>query len=110
MEAIISSFGRPGGVGKSSMIMALANLSSTISRGGPRGYRGNGDKDKDRDLIKQLEKTRKESEVSLSGLLDFINGLWSTCVSECLMLICLKVIQAPRRLVRVEQEECRARR
>ncbi|KAF5774452.1 putative AAA+ ATPase domain, ATPase, AAA-type, core, AAA-type ATPase domain-containing protein [Helianthus annuus] len=72
----------------SKSIIVIEDIDCSLDLTGQRKEKQEDDKDNKKDPIKEMEKMTKKkgSEVTLSGLLNFIDGLWSACGSERLVV------------------------
>ncbi|KAL8262425.1 hypothetical protein R6Q59_023774 [Mikania micrantha] len=73
----------------SKSIIVIEDIDCSLDLTGQRKEKKEGDKEDDKDPVKKMEeekKKKKGSEVTLSGLLNFIDGLWSACGSERLIV------------------------
>ncbi|KAF5774454.1 putative ATPase, AAA-type, core, P-loop containing nucleoside triphosphate hydrolase [Helianthus annuus] len=72
----------------SKSIIVIEDIDCSLDLTGQRKDKKD-DKEDEKDPIKQMEKMKKKkkgSEVTLSGLLNFIDGLWSACGRERLIV------------------------
>ncbi|KZV20226.1 hypothetical protein F511_01083 [Dorcoceras hygrometricum] len=112
----------PPGTGKSTMIAAMANflkydiydleltavkdntelrkLLIDTTKGkeegsqGRGGHQGKEDEEKDvMEKLKKMEENNKSSRVTLSGLLNFIDGLWSACAGERIIVFTTNYVE-----------------
>ncbi|CAI9290772.1 unnamed protein product [Lactuca saligna] len=74
----------------SKSIIVIEDIDCSLDLTGPRKKKEKKDKEKEKeknpDQKKEKDKKIKGSEVTLSGLLNFIDGLWSACGSERLIV------------------------
>ncbi|KAL8204354.1 hypothetical protein R6Q57_009977 [Mikania cordata] len=73
----------------SKSIIVIEDIDCSLDLTSQRKEKKEGDKEDEKDPVKKMEeekKKKKGSEVTLSGLLNFIDGLWSACGSERLIV------------------------
>ncbi|KAF5774447.1 putative AAA+ ATPase domain, ATPase, AAA-type, core [Helianthus annuus] len=74
----------------SKSMIVIEDIDCSLDLTGKRKEKHEDDKEDEKDPTKKMEKMAKkkdkESEVTLSGLLNFIDGLWSACGSERLIV------------------------
>ncbi|KAI3828641.1 hypothetical protein L1987_02749 [Smallanthus sonchifolius] len=73
----------------SKSIIVIEDIDCSLDLTGQRKEKKEDDKEDEKDPITKMEKEKKKkkgSEVTLSGLLNFIDGLWSACGSERLIV------------------------
>ncbi|KAL8262385.1 hypothetical protein R6Q59_023734 [Mikania micrantha] len=72
----------------SKSIIVIEDIDCSLDLSSQRKEKKEGDKEDEKDPVKKMkeEKKKKGSEVTLSGLLNFIDGLWSACGSERLIV------------------------
>ncbi|KAI3703542.1 hypothetical protein L1987_73693 [Smallanthus sonchifolius] len=72
----------------SKSIIVIEDIDCSLDLTGQRKEKKEDDKEDEKDPISKIEKEKKKkgSEVTLSGLLNFIDGLWSACGSERLIM------------------------
>ncbi|KAL0332892.1 UNVERIFIED_CONTAM: AAA-ATPase ASD, mitochondrial [Sesamum calycinum] len=105
----------PPGTGKSTMIAAMANLlkydvydleltavkdntegrkKADKKKGDENGKKKDEENDEVKEKLKKLEEEKnKTSQVTLSGLLNFIDGLWSACGGERLIIFTTNYVE-----------------
>lgn len=68
----------------SKSIMVIEDIDCSLDLTGQRKEGGDDNGGKDKSLVKKLtlKEKKKSSEVTLSGLLNFIDGIWSACGGE----------------------------
>ncbi|KAD6453762.1 hypothetical protein E3N88_08468 [Mikania micrantha] len=72
----------------SKSIIVIEDIDCSLDLTGQRKKREEDNKEKGQNPVQEKEKTKekKKSEVTLSGVLNFIDGLWSACGSERLVV------------------------